>query len=172
MGMVEQTSRKRPLTGGLRTLVVCLQRRNLVLSRRWLFWANLTRGAIIGLPWLAPVLTRIGARAPVLANCLIYGNDWPGTLTGNLLLRGPHADNELGTFSSWLRLITGFLFGWRRCGCDVQQPRCSGKILPRHWSRAHDRLEFFRFNRETTSCDERTRYSPELTITEVDWGCA
>jgi uncharacterized membrane protein len=52
------------LTGRTRTLVIGIQRVILGFSRRWLAWANLFWGAIVGLPWLAPVLMKIGATGP------------------------------------------------------------------------------------------------------------
>jgi uncharacterized membrane protein len=44
-----------------RTLVIWTQKRILGLSRRWLACVNLFWGALIGLPWLAPVLMKVGA---------------------------------------------------------------------------------------------------------------
>ena len=41
------------------------ERRGLLhLSRHWLAWINLLLGAFVGLPWLAPVLMKIGASGP------------------------------------------------------------------------------------------------------------
>jgi len=54
------------------TPVIWLQRRILGFSRHWLAWANLTWGLIVGLPWLAPVLMRIGAIGPARAVYLGY----------------------------------------------------------------------------------------------------
>lgn len=59
-------------SGRLRAPVIWLQRTVLGLSRHWLVWANLAWGLIVGLPWLAPVLMRIGAIGPARAIYLVY----------------------------------------------------------------------------------------------------
>jgi uncharacterized membrane protein len=40
-----------------------------------------------------------------------YTNAWLGTLTGNALPQSFYVGNALGSFNSWMRLITGLLFG-------------------------------------------------------------
>jgi len=52
--------------------VIYLQRKILWFSRHWLAWANLAWGMIVGLPWLAPVLMRIGAIGPARAIYFAY----------------------------------------------------------------------------------------------------
>jgi hypothetical protein len=40
-----------------------------------------------------------------------YTNAWLAALTGNLFPLSFYVGNELGSFNSWMRLITGLLFG-------------------------------------------------------------
>jgi uncharacterized membrane protein len=40
-----------------------------------------------------------------------YNNAWLARLTGNLLSRSFYVGNTLGSFNSWMRLVTGLLFG-------------------------------------------------------------
>jgi hypothetical protein len=40
-----------------------------------------------------------------------YTNAWLATLTNNLLARSFYVGNKLGSFNSWMRLVTGLLFG-------------------------------------------------------------
>jgi hypothetical protein len=40
-----------------------------------------------------------------------YTNAWLTRLTGNLFPQSFYVGNELGSFNSWMRLITGLLFG-------------------------------------------------------------
>ena len=53
--------------------VIWSQKRTLGLSRDWLAWANLFWIVLTGLPWLAPVLIRIGAAGTAHAVYSIYG---------------------------------------------------------------------------------------------------
>jgi hypothetical protein len=39
-----------------------------------------------------------------------YNNAWLATLTGNLFPESFYVGNALGSFNSWMRLITGLLF--------------------------------------------------------------
>jgi uncharacterized membrane protein len=56
----------------MRTLVIWTQRKILGVSRHWLAWANLVWGLTVGLPWLAPVLMKIGATGPARAIYHVY----------------------------------------------------------------------------------------------------
>ena len=47
--------------------------RVLALSRHWLAWANLFSGALVGVPWLAPALMKIGAVGPARLIYVVYG---------------------------------------------------------------------------------------------------
>jgi uncharacterized membrane protein len=49
------------------------QKGMLVLTNRWLAWTNLFLGVLFGLPWVAPVLMRIGATGPARAVYFVYG---------------------------------------------------------------------------------------------------
>ena len=60
------------LTGRQRALVIWLQHRTLGLSRHWLAWANLFWGVLVGLPWLAPILMKIGATDPAQGIYFMY----------------------------------------------------------------------------------------------------
>ncbi|HEY4690710.1 MAG TPA: hypothetical protein VIK33_15450 [Anaerolineae bacterium] len=60
------------------------ERLALWLSRHWLLAFNRVFGAFVIAPWLAPIFMQIG-------------------LTG--------LGNALGSFNSWMRLLTGALFG-------------------------------------------------------------
>jgi uncharacterized membrane protein len=53
-------------------LVIGLQQGILRLSRHWLAWANLFWGVLVGLPWLAPVLMKMGAIRPARAIYFVY----------------------------------------------------------------------------------------------------
>ena len=41
-----------------------------------------------------------------------YQNAWLATLTGHVFPQRFYAGTELGSFNSWMRLITGLVFGW------------------------------------------------------------
>jgi uncharacterized membrane protein len=56
----------------MRTLLLWTQHGILGLSHHWLAWANLIWGLLVGLPWLAPVLMKIGATGPARAIYFIY----------------------------------------------------------------------------------------------------
>jgi len=40
-----------------------------------------------------------------------YTNAWLAALTNNLFPQGVYVGNELGSFNSWMRLVSGLLFG-------------------------------------------------------------
>ena len=40
-----------------------------------------------------------------------YANEWLAVLTGNALAQSFYVGTELGSFNSWMRLVTGLLFG-------------------------------------------------------------
>lgn len=61
------------LTGRPRTVAIWLQKRTLGISRHWLVWANLFWVVLVGLPWLAPVLMRVGASGPARGIYFFYG---------------------------------------------------------------------------------------------------
>ena len=61
------------VTGRQRAVAIWIQRRTLGLSRHWLAWANLFWIQLVGLPWLAPILMRIGATWPARGIYFIYG---------------------------------------------------------------------------------------------------
>lgn len=63
---------QRVVTGHRRMLVIGLQQGILRLSRHWLAWANLFWGVLVGLPWLAPVLMKMGATEPAWAIYFVY----------------------------------------------------------------------------------------------------
>jgi len=63
---------QRVVTGHRRTLVIGLQQGILGFSRHWLAWANLFWGVLVGLPWLAPVLMKMGAIRLARAIYLVY----------------------------------------------------------------------------------------------------
>ena len=41
-----------------------------------------------------------------------YNNAWLATLTGHVFPQRFYVGTELGSFNSWMRLITGLVFGW------------------------------------------------------------
>ena len=57
-------SKKKPVTGHQRSLVVAMNRFILLLSKHWLFSLNLFVGIYVALPILAPVLMHVGATGP------------------------------------------------------------------------------------------------------------
>lgn len=63
---------QRVVTGHRRRLVIGLQQGILRLSRHWLAWANLFWGVLVGLPWLAPVLMKMGAIRLARAIYFVY----------------------------------------------------------------------------------------------------
>lgn len=62
-----------PATGLTRTLATWSQKSVLGLSRHWLVYASLFWGIAIGLPWLAPLLMRVGATGLAKAVYSTYG---------------------------------------------------------------------------------------------------
>jgi nicotinamide riboside transporter PnuC len=40
-----------------------------------------------------------------------YNNAWLAKLTGNVFAQSFYVGNALGSFNSWMRLVTGLLFG-------------------------------------------------------------
>jgi uncharacterized membrane protein len=67
-----QMNQQAVTAGRTMTLVIWMQHRVLGLSRHWLAWANLIWGVIVGLPWLAPVLMKIGATGPAQTIYFVY----------------------------------------------------------------------------------------------------
>ena len=61
------------LTGRQRAAAIWMQKRTLGLSHHWLTWTNLFWVVLVGLPWLAPILMRIGASGPARGIYFIYG---------------------------------------------------------------------------------------------------
>jgi uncharacterized membrane protein len=55
-----------------RESILVLQRRVLNFSQHWLGWFNLIWGVINGLPWLAPVLMKLGAVGPARVLYAVY----------------------------------------------------------------------------------------------------
>jgi uncharacterized membrane protein len=55
------------------TLAVRMGKEITNLGRHWLAWVNLFSGTLVGLPWLAPILMKIGAVGPARAIYLAYG---------------------------------------------------------------------------------------------------
>ncbi|MFQ6101681.1 MAG: DUF2085 domain-containing protein [Anaerolineae bacterium] len=60
--MTKQT----PANASVRTYLIWLQRSILSLGRHWLAWANAIWGIVFVLPWLAPVLMKIGVTSLAL----------------------------------------------------------------------------------------------------------
>jgi len=99
------------VTGRTRTLVIWLQHKILGLGRHWLAWANLVWGLIVGLPWLAPVLMKIGATGLARAIYFVYSFLCHQLANRSFFLFGSgwmYSYTELLPFASgtdtWLRL--------------------------------------------------------------------
>jgi len=113
---------KTVLTARQRTLVIWLQNRVLGLSRHWLAWANLSWGVLVGLPWLAPILMKIGAAGPARGIYFVYSFLCHQLANRSFFLFGPQAMysyTELGT-DTWLDLRT--FIGTPELGYKVASP--------------------------------------------------
>ncbi len=106
----------KPVADRTRTLVDWLQRRVLGFSHHWLAWANLSLGVMVGLPWLAPILMKLGATGPARGIYLFYSILCHQLADRSFFLFGPkvmYASTELLTFTpdadTWLglRAFTG-----------------------------------------------------------------
>ncbi len=64
--------KKAELIGRQRAAAIWMQR-GLGLSHLWLAWTNVFWVVLVGLPWFAPVLMRIGASGPVRGIYIFYG---------------------------------------------------------------------------------------------------
>jgi uncharacterized membrane protein len=84
-----QMNQQAVAAGRARTLVIWMQRRIWGLGRHWLAWANLAWGLIVGLPWLAPVLMKIGATGPAQAIYAIYSHLCHQLANRSFFLFGP-----------------------------------------------------------------------------------
>jgi uncharacterized membrane protein len=101
------------VTGHTRVLVIWLQQGILRLSRHWLAWANLFWGVLIGLPWLAPVLLKMGVIEPARAIYFVYSFLCHQFADRSFFLFGPklmYSHTELLPFApnadTWLGLRT------------------------------------------------------------------
>jgi uncharacterized membrane protein len=86
----------------------------------WLYWPLRRRvqplpfWAVIALllPMLIDGLTHMVSDRAGIGQGFRDSNAWLVTLTGNLLPATFYAGDALGSFNSWMRLITGVLFGF------------------------------------------------------------
>ena len=74
-----------------RVALIWMQKRTLGFSRHWLAWANLFWIVLTGLPWIAPILMRIGASGPARGLYFIYGFLCHQYANRSFFLFGPHA---------------------------------------------------------------------------------
>jgi uncharacterized membrane protein len=70
-----------------------------------------TRVALLTLPLVVDGVTHLISDFAGVGQGFRYSNEWLATLTGNALAPGFYAGTELGSFNSWMRLVTGVLFG-------------------------------------------------------------
>ena len=89
------------LLGGL---VFGLVRRHL-RAPKW--WAP----ALIALPMVLDGVTHTISDLAGVGQGFRYHNGWLAALTGNLLPQSFYVGTTLGSFNSWMRLVTGLLFG-------------------------------------------------------------
>lgn len=91
-----------------------------VLLFAWLWWPF--RKRIRALPWWGLVLfllpMAVDGTTHLISDALYgvdrgfrYTNEWLAVLTNNAFPRSFYEGNALGSFNSWMRLITGVLFG-------------------------------------------------------------
>jgi uncharacterized membrane protein len=67
--MVQEQS---PKTGQTLTLAVGVQKTITYVGRHWLALVNLFCGVLFGLPWLAPIMMKVGASGPARVIYLVY----------------------------------------------------------------------------------------------------
>jgi uncharacterized membrane protein len=67
--------------------------------------------ALMTVPIVLDGVTHMIADVPGVGQGFRYDNAWLATLTANALPTGFYAGNALGSFNSWMRLISGLLFG-------------------------------------------------------------
>lgn len=67
--------------------------------------------ALFSLPIFVDGLSHLISDVPGIEQGFRYANSWLAALTGNRLPVTFYAGNALGSFNSWMRLITGVLFG-------------------------------------------------------------
>ncbi|MCI0555742.1 MAG: DUF2085 domain-containing protein [Anaerolineae bacterium] len=86
------------------------------LLRKWMkplsFWAF----AVLLVPMLIDGGTHMVSDLAGIGQGFRDSNAWLATLTGNLLPPTFYAGDALGSFNSWMRLITGILFGMALVG--------------------------------------------------------
>lgn len=80
--MAEITDRRRASTPWLQQGV-------LNVGRHWLAWINLAWGVLVGLPWLAPILMKVGATGPALIIYSIYSSLCHQLANRSFFLFGP-----------------------------------------------------------------------------------
>lgn len=103
------------ITGRAQTRSLWLCQKTLRLGRHWLAWANLLMGLLVGLPWLAPILMKIGASGPAWAIYFVYSFLCHQLADRSFFLFGPrwmYSYTELLPFAPdddalWLRAFIG-----------------------------------------------------------------
>ena len=85
-------------------LIFALLDHRLRSPRWWMFVLLIVPMAVDGITHTISDLTGVGQG-------FRYDNAWLATLTGHLLPQRFYVGTEVGSFNSWMRLITGLLFG-------------------------------------------------------------
>ena len=89
------------LLGGL---IFALVRRRLRAPKWWI-------PVLLAVPMVLDGITHAISDLAGIGRGFRYHNGWLAALTGNLLPQSFYAGTTLGSFNSWMRLITGLLFG-------------------------------------------------------------
>lgn len=104
------------MTRHAQTRLLWLRQKTLGLGRHWLAGVNLLMGVLVGLPWLAPILMKIGATSPAWAIYFVYSFLCHQLADRSFFLFGPrwmYSYTELLPFASsgnarlWLRAFVG-----------------------------------------------------------------
>jgi uncharacterized membrane protein len=66
---------------------------------------------LMALPIIVDGFTHMIADVPGVGQGFRYDNAWLAALTGDSLPPGFYVGNALGSFNSWMRLLSGLLFG-------------------------------------------------------------
>jgi uncharacterized membrane protein len=89
------------LLGGL---IFGLVRRRLRAPKWWAL-------ALMALPMVLDGVTHFISDLAGIGHGFRYYNGWLATLTGNVFTQSFYVGTTLGSFNSWMRLVTGLLFG-------------------------------------------------------------
>jgi uncharacterized membrane protein len=115
------------LLGGL---VFALVRRRLRAPKWWM-------PVLMAVPMALDGITHTISDLAGIGQGFRYHNGWLAELTGDLLPKSFYVGNALGSFNSWMRLVTGLLFGlgvaWMLCPAleDAFKQRKTAESHPR-----------------------------------------